>query len=155
MKKSYIAAIVLLISFLSYADSIMRKSETIDLQETGKDLSTLIPEGTVIGDCVVRESKFYSNKEYVIIVKKNNIDNAFQVINPSKYSTNEKTLIIRNITKYKNMFSKTDRELKIKAVKLDNGQTKVTELFITSTSLGSDGELVFNVSNSIGCTSKK
>ena len=155
MKKSYIAAIVLLISFLSYADSIMRKSETIDLQETGKDLSTLIPEGTVIGDCVVRESKFYSNKEYVIIVKKNNIDNAFQVINPSKYSTNEKTLIIRNITKYKNMFSKTDRELKVKAVKLDNGQTKVTELFITSTSLGSDGELVFNVSNSIGCTSKK
>ena len=155
MKKSYIAAIVLLISFLSYADSIMRKSETIDLQETGKDLSTLIPEGTVIGDCVVRESKFYSDKEYVIIVKKDNMDNAFQVINPSKYSTNEKTLIIRNITKYKNMFSKTDRELKVKAVKLDNGQTKVTELFITSTSLGSDGELVFNVSNSIGCTSKK
>ena len=155
MKKSYIAAIVLLISFLSYADSKMRKGEMIDLQETGKDLLTLIPEGTIIGDCVVRESKFYSDKEYVIIVKKNNMDNAFQVINPSKYSTYDKTLIIKNVTKYKTRFSKTDRELKMKAIKLANGEMRVTELFITSSSLGSDGEKVFNVSNSIGCMNKQ
>ena len=158
MKKSYIATLVLLISFLSFADSKMRKSELIDIQETGKDLSTLIPEGTIIGDCVIRESKFYADKEYVIIVKKlngNNIENAFQVINPSKYTSNDEFLIIKNTTKYKNLFSKTNRELKLKVVKLGNGTTKVVELFITSTSPGADEELVFNVSNSIGCMSKK
>ncbi len=158
MKKSYIAVLVLLISFLSLADSRVRKKEVIDLQSTGKDLSALLPVGTVIGDCIVRESKFYSEKEYVIIVKKksgSNNENAFQVINPSKYSSSDKTLIIRNLTKYKNLFSNTYRELKMKVIKLDDGKLRVDELFITSTSPGDDGELTFNASNSIGCINKK
>ena len=155
MIKAYIVTLGLLVSFSSFANF---KIETLNVKETGKDLSTLIPEGTEIGDCIVRQSKFYSDKEYVIVVKKKGImnsENAFQFMSPSKYKSDDKTLVIRNIAKYENFFSKTNREFRLKVKKLNNGTIKVIELFITSTSPSDTEDLKFNVGNSIGCVSRK
>lgn len=83
------------------------------------------------------------------------MENSFQVVTPSWYSSNNKTLNIKNIVKYENMFSVQFRELKVKAVRLNNGAMKVTELIITSTNSNDQWERTFNAKNSIACISKK
>ena len=62
---------------------------------------------------------------------------------------------IKNIVKYENMFSVQFRELQVKAVRLNNGATKVTELIIISTNSNDQWERTFNEKNSISCISKK
>ena len=169
MRLVNIFTLLLLISFSNVASSKLRAdvgydTKTVSVQDTGRDLADLLRPGTIIGDCIVTNAKFYSAKEFVIQVKKTNGNilskqlnaiNSFQIVNPSWYSSNNSTMKIKNIVKYENMFSVQFRELQVKAVRLNNGATKVTELIIISTNSNDQWERTFNEKNSISCISKK
>lgn len=133
----------------------------MSLKDTGSTLAYLMPEGTIIGDCEVRQAKFHSAIEYVIVVRKRGVlntltsDKIYSLKNIySTFKRNDKFLIIHSMMSYDSSSLGKLYELKVKVKDLGKGKTKVVELKIITSAPNGNGGRDYIAKQSTSCISE-
>ena len=136
MKKSFISAGLLIVSFSSFARYEGYSTLIKSPHNTGIALSKLLPYGTKVGDCLVLFSRFISEDEYQLVIA--NLDTSiynnksktvdFRIINPTEFSTNSKGIIVDSLNNFSDSMSNYSNKLNITFKGSLTGAVKITGL---------------------------
>ncbi len=170
MKKiNFFTLLLLAFSVSCYADSNEAYKKLMDVDsvsvlQTGKKLSYVLKPGTIIGDCEIRQAKFYSDIQFVLVLRKTtgnaltnkfNRDHVYYVSNPSWIYEDADIVNIRHKYTGKTFMGMYYSTLNVKLQKSRKNKPKVLELSIKSSRLNKDLVNTPDEADSISCSSEK
>ena len=100
--------------------------ERVSVFKVGKELSYVLKSGTIIGDCIIRQAKFYSDERYILVLRKTtgnaltnkfNTDHDFTLSTPSWFLEDNKTKSLTNRNSGKALYGMYYSTLNVKIQK--------------------------------------
>ena len=157
MKIMLISASFLFLSFSAFSD--LKTSDTLQALQVGEIFSELLPTGTKVGICEVKQSQSNGNN-YIIEVKEgrglvgiyHNVKYSLQTTSSIKY--NNDSFMITNSYKFSESGISGRRIMQMKAKKLLNGELKVIGIFIETKNTNASGEAVLDMEQSVHCLNR-